>query len=547
MLDLAQPGWTAGVTLAIRRSRSNGRLAAVLFASMIARSAAAQACFESSAAAVGPVPNSVTSADLDGDGDADLAVANIGAGTVTVILNDGGGTYGTPTPYRAGLNPTCVVAADFDADGDTDLIATHSVFNAFFQVSVLLNQGNGTFAGPVDYPVASQSYAATCADLDGDGDIDVAAANRAADTVSILLNQGDGTFAAQVQYATPTGPYSIVHADLDSDGDQDLAVGHNVATTVAVLLNQGDGTFAAFVPYDVGWNCDGLTSADLDGDGDPDLAAAQGGLHRVGVLLNHGDGSFATVAPYAVGYDPQAYPRAVTHLDVDGDGDQDLASANGNFDPNVSILVNHGDGTFAAQATFTTATLPFSLVSADVDGDSDDDLVVANRGSSSVSVLKNCGPSATPFCFGDGSSASCPCGNDGAQSHGCASSFDAAGAYLGGYGPASVSAASFVLQAQQVTGNVTLFYQGDAQQSPAILDDGLACVSGAIIRLGLSQNVNKTAIYPEPGDLPVSIKGQVPTIGGTRYYQGWYRNISAGFCPPATTNRTNGLAVAWTP
>lgn len=547
MLRVARPGSTDGVTLAIRPGRSHGRLAAVLFASMLARSAAAQACFESSPASVGPAPNSVTSADLDGDGDADLAVANIGAGTVTVVLNDGGGTYGTPTSYRVGPSPTCVAAGDFDADGDTDLIATHSAFHTFFQVSVLLNQGNGTFAAPVDYPVASESYAATCTDFDGDGDIDIAVANYFANTVSVLSNQGDGTFAAHTQYATPAGPYTIVHADLDSDGDRDLAVGHNIAATVAVLLNHGDGTFAAFVPYDAGWNCDGLTSADLDGDGDPDLAAAQGGLHRVGVFLNHGDGSFATVAPYGVGYDPQAYPRSVTHLDVDGDGDQDLASANGNFDPNVSVLVNHGDGTFAAQATFATESLPFSLVTADVDGDFDEDLVVANRGSGTVSVLKNCGPSATPFCFGDGSGTSCPCGNDGAQSHGCASSFVADGAYLGGYGPATVSAASFVLQAQQVTGNVTLFYQGDAQQLPAIVDDGLACVSGAIIRLGLSQNVNGTSIYPEPGDLPVSVKGQVPGVGGTRYYQGWYRNTNAAFCPPATTNRTNGLIVAWIP
>ena len=47
-------------------------------------------------------------------------------------------------------------------------------------------------------------------DLDGDGNLDLAVANRFSDNVSVLLNQGDGTFADDVLYGTGVGPFSVV-------------------------------------------------------------------------------------------------------------------------------------------------------------------------------------------------------------------------------------------------------------------------------------------------------------------------------------------------
>jgi hypothetical protein len=141
----------------------------------------------------------------------------------------------------------------------------------------------------------------------------------------------------------------------------------------------------------------------------------------------------------------------------------------------------------------------------------------------------------------------CPCGNSGSVHHGCATNFFAGGAYLGGYGTPRVGADTLLLQAEQVTGNVTLFYQGDAQQAPTPLDDGLSCTGGQIIRLGTKANVGGVTTFPQAGDLSISVKGLVPAGGGTRYYQGWYRNGNANFCTPATTNRTNGLIVLWAP
>jgi len=65
-------------------------------------------------------------------------------------------------------------------------------------------------------------------------------------TVSVLKNNGDGTYASAVHHAVGSYPSSVLAADLDGDGDQDLAVG-NSGGNVSVLKNNGDGTFAGAV------------------------------------------------------------------------------------------------------------------------------------------------------------------------------------------------------------------------------------------------------------------------------------------------------------
>ena len=62
-------------------------------------------------------------------------------------------------------------------------------------------------------------------DLDGDLDLDLAVANQGvSDDVSVLLNNGDGTFAADVTYGVGDEPLSVAIGDLDGDLDLDLAV-----------------------------------------------------------------------------------------------------------------------------------------------------------------------------------------------------------------------------------------------------------------------------------------------------------------------------------
>ena len=157
-----------------------------------------------------------------------------------------------------------------------------------------------------------------------------------------------------------------------------------------------------------------------------------------------------------------------------------------------------------------------------------------------------------PFCFGDGSGTACPCANFsllGAQ-EGCLNSLGYGGK-LTAVGHAYVSNDNMVLTASQVQPNVfMLFFQGanpnqQGMGSPGY--DGLICSGGApVIRLAVKNaGPGATASFPQVGDPLLSVRGQIPAAGATRYYQVWYRN-PAGPCGHHA-NFTNGWRLLWVP
>jgi hypothetical protein len=165
-----------------------------------------------------------------------------------------------------------------------------------------------------------------------------------------------------------------------------------------------------------------------------------------------------------------------------------------------------------------------------------------------ISICYDYTPVAAPYCPGDGTGTACPCGNSspvGALA-GCLSSVGA-GATLRGAGFASIGADSLVLTCSSLPATVAgLFFQGDVASTAGIqLGDGLRCVGGTIVRLATKAAVAGVMRYPEAGDVPISVRGSVPS-GATRQYQLWYRN-SAPFCTSATFNLSEGVSVSWTP
>lgn len=336
-------------------------------------------------------PGSVFAGDLDNDGDLDLTATYriTGGDSVIVLFNNGDGTFPIHFAFPVPVRPKSLTAADFDCDGDLDLAIVCTRDNHYEDsVFVRLNNGSGIFTAHSGCPVGGQADDVFAADLDGDGDLDLAVPNAMTDNVSVLFNDGNGVFVPQpaLQYPSGSGPNSVVAADLDGDGYCDLAVTNVSADNLFFHLNNRNGTFAAQIVYAVG---DApaprsIRAADLDGDGDLDLSTVNAGSDDVSVLLNNGDGTFAPQSVYAVGW----APNGTSVADMDGDGDLDLAVEN-ILDKDISVLLNNGDGTFAPHVDYSIPNYPGSIFAADLDNNNIIDLAITGGNPPTISLLFN--------------------------------------------------------------------------------------------------------------------------------------------------------------
>src|SRR5690348_12640725 len=93
---------------------------------------------------------------------------------------------------------------------------------------------SGSFQPHVDYASGSGTTGVQVADLNGDGRLDVVAANALENTVSVFLGPGSGTLGAPTKFATAALPKAITISDLNRDGRLDLAVAARNGNCVSV-------------------------------------------------------------------------------------------------------------------------------------------------------------------------------------------------------------------------------------------------------------------------------------------------------------------------
>lgn len=170
--------------------------------------------------------------DLDGDGDVDVFLPAYGSNSL-VLKNDGDGTFSYPTvTYGKSYEHTRSLLADLDGDNDLDAITLATEAQEGETVKVLLNNGSGAFT---ELPEAftqldDRPLSVATLDFDGDGDQDVIIGKRGSpdNQTQIYLNDGTGRFnELSFSAVTPASAnlYDVIFADLDGDGDLDLAAG----------------------------------------------------------------------------------------------------------------------------------------------------------------------------------------------------------------------------------------------------------------------------------------------------------------------------------
>ena len=165
---------------------------------------------------------------------ADMAVADFESGEVTILLNDGHGTFPEALRRKISLErlepeiglggPVSIVTEDLNKDGYSDLaVADYSTSD----VAVILNKGDGSGQFPaVTYyvfahpPNATEPESVIAEDFNGDAYPDLAVANDYTGNVSVLINKGSanpGRFNNPVSYPAGTGPFSVCTGQLNED------------------------------------------------------------------------------------------------------------------------------------------------------------------------------------------------------------------------------------------------------------------------------------------------------------------------------------------
>ncbi len=333
--------------------------------------------------AAGTAARDVAVRDFDNDGDLDIAVA--GSTTVNILLNAGGGIFSPHASYQAGANSRSMAVADFDSDSDLDIVVVN--YNAGGSVSVIMGQGDGSFGTPKRYRTIGQSpRAVTVGDFNGDSHPDIAASNRGSGTISVHLNKGDGNFKPPTTYAAGPTPHAITSADFNADGHDDLTVTNweSYKGTVGVFLSNPDGTFQPVAPYATARSTRGLAVGDLNGDGTVDIAYNNESTHfkgAIGILRGHGDGTFLAALVHA----DVAEPRSIASGDFNGDSLPDVVTGDVPF--GVRVLLGQGDGTFQQPVTTPFFENMNKLAVGDFDADGFSDVAVVSVAHDHVTVL----------------------------------------------------------------------------------------------------------------------------------------------------------------
>ncbi|MFA6596292.1 MAG: FG-GAP-like repeat-containing protein [Ignavibacteriaceae bacterium] len=339
--------------------------------------------------------------DLDGDGDLDMILGNTMQGPL-YFKNIGNKT--TPkflldaSVFESvnSLNAEMGVCVDIDNDGDLDFITGgYTGLHLYENVGSNTNPDFIESANVFGLLNVGENPIPTLADMDGDGDLDLAVGLSEDGGVKYYPNTGSATVPAYLESSAvkwfDVGLYAYPYfCDLDKDGDNDLLVGkddygikyyENIGN--ATTFNLSDRSFLfQTVGTTTYWNSGAIV--DLSGDGKNDLlfGTASGQIYY---YTNSGTNTAPTwkenTSVFGGTIDIGGASSPVL-FDFDGDGDLDLIS--GSQSGNIKYFENIGTSVLPAwreNSAFLT-NVKHSIYSAaavgDLNNDSLPDLIVGD-------------------------------------------------------------------------------------------------------------------------------------------------------------------------
>ncbi len=227
-------------------------------------------------------PAAVRIADIDGDRLPDLVVADDVSDALVVLLQRAERrAFDRIVVGSTPEEPVGLAVADFNADGAPDIVTANAgadpeaALTVFFQLATSRGQfllGLNLASAPADEGFGGAS-AVVASDLDGDGVVDLAAANTDADSVGVLFGRGDGTFDPPLGLVAGRAPLALAVADFDIDGNPDIVAANGSDLNLSVFLGAGGRAFQVGQRLELPGFPEAVVARDFNADGRPDVAA----------------------------------------------------------------------------------------------------------------------------------------------------------------------------------------------------------------------------------------------------------------------------------
>jgi photosystem II stability/assembly factor-like uncharacterized protein len=264
-----------------------------------------------------------------------------------------------------------------------------------------------TYTTALNLPSGTMPKNIATGDFDGDGNIDLVAANKNSNTITVYKNtssNGNINFATAILFSTggsSNATSRVITSDVDGDGKLDIIVTYllGYSGNVDIFRNTSSSgviSFAAKVSFSTStnfnyFNAESIASGDFDGDGKIDIAIGNLYDHNVNLYLNKSSlGNISFGGGYSFQTDGNS-PSCIGLKDIDGDGKLDLVVSNqgGLF----SVYLNQSNyltnTVSALRVDFTGPTNPKYLSFADIDGDGNSDIVVTDFSGGKLFMYRN--------------------------------------------------------------------------------------------------------------------------------------------------------------
>ena len=222
-------------------------------------------------------------ADVNGDGRPDLLVAQPDSGQISVYLQQPDGSLAEPQTFPTLAGVSQLAAADWNTDGKSEIFLLSQAENA---VGVTQFDKNGRLPFPTLLPIDGKPLVMAVGALHSGAKPALAMIVDQNGQRFLVIRTADGKIRTQKLSGTFTAnPVAMAIQDVNQDGLPDLVV-LIPYEKIKVLLQKSNGDFDEedVDPPGGAMERPWLTSVDVDGDGKPDLLLPQKNFVRAVVL-----------------------------------------------------------------------------------------------------------------------------------------------------------------------------------------------------------------------------------------------------------------------